>query len=193
MFKIKILHFLLFLFISFQSFAQNYSGKNWKLFKNEKTSDLKFTKTQNKKIRNFRFEAKWDEELSYSENLGHYGGIKLLDIYKNGKHIQTLKNIEDGIALGYIIFTFYDYNMDGYLDFTIPIDCGNSCYDAYYLYNPKAEKFEHFKEWDYLRIQKINQSKMQILSQLEGTARTGKKILYRVKEFNLNKIKVLNY
>lgn len=186
----KFIFFLLIL-ISFQGFAQDdYSGKNWTLFENENTTHLKFTKTQNKTVGNIRLEADWDDKMSHSENIGDYGGIKQLDIFKNGEHIQTMQNIKDQLAIGYIIFKFYDYNMDGHLDFSIPI---NSRYDKYFIYNPKSKLFEHRKSWDYLRIQKINKSKTQILSQPEGTALEGEKYLYQIDGLKIEKINTIKY
>lgn len=93
---------------------------------NEPTTTLSFSKSETLSVDGFPLEAIWDKKLSYSDNLGHYGGISKLKIFKNGKHLQTLENIEDGLALGQLYLTFYDYNMDGYLDFSIPIDCGKS-------------------------------------------------------------------
>lgn len=146
----------------------------------EPTTTRTFTKSKAQSINDISLKSIWDDKLSYSENLGYYGGISELKILKNNTLIQTIKNIEDGIGLGEIRFTFYDYNMDGYLDFTIPINCGNSCYDSYYLFNPRTNKFEHSKSWDYLRIDKLNKSEKKILSIPDGIATDTSQSLYKI-------------
>lgn len=84
--------------------------------------------------------------------------------------------------------------MYGNLDFSIPLDCGASCYVAYYLYNnPKTEKFQHNKQWDYLRIQKINKTKKQIFTFPDGNARSGEQILYQVEDEKLIKSKTIKF
>jgi len=52
-------------------------------------------------------------------------------------------DIEDKIDLGEINFHFYDFNFDGNLDFTIPI---NSSWRKYYLYNPSNNIFKNYKD-----------------------------------------------
>lgn len=188
--NIKLFFFSLFLFLF--CFMPNVRAQNdihWSLMKNEPTTQLVFTSSTTKHVKDYTFKVKWDDKLSYSKNLGHYGGIAELKIYKNNQYLQRIQNIEDGIALGEIRFTFYDYNMDGHIDFTVPITCGKSCYDAYYLYNPQTEKFEHQKDWDYLRIQKLDKKNKQILSQPQGTARNIEQKLYKVEGDNLQIIK----
>lgn len=161
----------------------------WVSMENEPTTTLSFTKSETQSVNDISLKAIWDDKLSYSANIGYYGGISELHIFKNKKQIQTIKKIEDGIALGYIHITFYDYNMDGYLDFTIPIDCGKSCYDYYYIFNPKTNKFEHSKSWDYVRIDKLNKSKKQILSIPDGNAGDTSHYLYKVDGKQLIKVK----
>lgn len=141
---------------------------NWQLFNKEKIITLEITKTQVIKQGNLKFDIIWDNKLSHSDNIGYYGGIKQLTIYKNNKLINQFKNIEDGIALGTIRFELYDYNLDGHLDFTIPINCGSTCWNSYYLFNPKTNKFEHREDWDYLRIREINKKTKQIRNQPYG-------------------------
>lgn len=170
--------------------SQSFNANDWKLMEQEHTVTLSFTKSETQNIKNISLKTIWNNKLSYSENIGYYGGISELHISENKAHIQTIKNIEDGIALGYINLTFYDYNMDGYLDFTIPIDCGNSCYGSYYLFNPQSVKFEHQKEWDYLRIQKLNKTTKQILSIPDGNSKTNEQLLYKVDGNSLIKIKI---
>lgn len=151
------------------------------------SSTLSFTKSETLTIGDLSFQAIWDDKQSYSDNIGYYGGISELKVFKDNQYLQTIKNIEDGIALGNINFNVYDYNMDGYLDFTVPIDCGRSCNYAYYLYSSQTEKFEYRKEWDYLRIQKMNKEKKQIISQPDGMRDNRK--TYQVKGLRLIEIK----
>jgi len=154
---------------------------------NNSFTTLTFTKSETLTVADLSFQAIWDDELSYSSNIGHYGGIEELRVFKNKKHLQTIKNIEDGIALGDIKLDVHDYNMDGYLDFKVPISCGRSCNYSYYLYNPQTKKFEHRKEWDYLRIQKMDREKKQITSQPDGMEDNRK--TYQVEGLKLIEIK----
>jgi hypothetical protein len=144
------------------------------------------SKTDNFKIKNLKFEIVWDKQLSHSENIGFYGGIQTLTIYKNNKKLQSLNNIEDGIALGTIPFDFYDYNLDGYLDFSIPI---NERWGQYYIYNPKTNRYENRKDWSYLRIQKIDKIKKLILSQPDGNAFEDNRKIYQIRGIELIEMK----
>ncbi|TQD36248.1 XAC2610-related protein [Haloflavibacter putidus] len=185
------IYFSSFFLLCFITSIQAQTTANWTLLKDEPTTQLVFTSSTTKQVKDYTFKAKWDDKLSYSENIGYYGGIAELKISKDNKELQSIRNIEDGIALGEIRFTFYDYNMDGHIDFTVPINCSNSCYDAYYLYNPETNTFEYQKDWDYLRIQKLDKKNKQILSQPEGTARDIEQKLYKVEGNNLQLIKKL--
>jgi len=164
-------------------------NKNWQLFSQEKIITIDINKTENFIVNNLKFVIVWDKQLSYSENIGFYGGIKSLTIFKNNKSLQTISNIEDNIALGTISISFYDYNLDGYLDFTIPIDCGKICWDKYYIFNSQKNKYENLKDWDYLRIQKINKIKKQILSEPDDNAITDNRKLYQIKGLKLTEMK----
>lgn len=134
-----------------------------------KDKDIVFksvNKSQIFKVNNFKFIVTWDKKLSYSSNLkSHYGGVKELQIYREGKCINSFKNLEDPTALDRIVFRFYDYNLDGFIDFAIPIDSGNTTWLKYYLYDSKTKTYNHKKEWDYLRIQKIDKTNKHILTQ----------------------------
>ena len=54
------------------------------------------------------------------------------------------------------IIDFYDFNLDGTIDFRIRGECGGSCYYSYYLSNIKINKFENPKEWDYIRVRALD-------------------------------------
>lgn len=161
----KIYLFLFFITFSYFSFSQN---ENWQLFSNENIQYIEINKSGSYKLAELNFKVIWDNKLSHSENIGYYGGIKKLTVYKNGKEIQTFDTIEDNVALGSINFNFYDYNLDGFMDFNIPIDCGKICWKKYYLFNPESNKFEHIKDWDYLRIQKIDKKNKLIMTEPDG-------------------------
>jgi len=160
------------------SYSQNY----WSLFSDETIISNDVNQSKTFEIDCYKFKVIWNKKLSHSDNIGYYGGIETLTIYNNNKEIQTIKKIEDEIALGTIVFNFYDYNLDGHLDFTIPI---NSNWDGYYIYNPLIDKFEHQKEWDYLKIQKIDKVSKQILSQPDGNAQNDNRKRYQIKDNHL--------
>ena len=108
-----------------------------------------------------------------------------MTIHKDSREIQVIKNLEDNIALGTINIDFYDYNLDGYLDFSIPLDCGKSCWGKYYLFNPKLNQFEYKKDWDYLRIQKIDKKNKLILSEPNGNAMEDNRKIYKINGLNI--------
>lgn len=182
----KLLFLNLFIILNTSCSKKN----NWKEFSKEKIITLNINKTKLYKIKNFTFNVIWNKKLNNLKNLSYYyGGIKKLSILKGNNKLQTINSIEDKIALGNIIFSFYDYNFDGYLDFSIPIDCGKSCYDKYYIFNPKSNKFEHKKSWDYLRIQKIDKRNKLILSHPDGNAFEDNRKKYKIKGLEINEIR----
>ena len=181
----KKLLFLSLFIISNKNFAQK---NNWKDFSKEKITTLNINKTKIYKIKNFTLSAVWNSKLSYSENIGYYGGIEKLIIFKENKQLQIINNIEDGIALGNINFYFYDYNFDGHIDFSIPFDCGKICWEKYYIFNPKSNKFEHKVNWDYLRIQKIDKKNKLILSEPSGNAFEDNSKIYKIKGLKIIEI-----
>ena len=150
---------------------------NWLLFSDESIETIEISKSDVFKIKNLKFEIVWDSKLSYSENIGYYGGIKKLTIYEGNKKIQVKNNIEDNIALGTIYFNFYNYNLDGFLDFTLPI---NSRWLMYFIYNPQTTQFEHLEDWDYLRIQKIDKKNKMILSEPDGNVYEENRKTYKI-------------
>jgi len=182
--------FLIFCFlIATALYSQSNKKSEWILFSQENVVTISINKTISFKVKNLKFDIVWDNQLSYSENIGYYGGIKSLIIYSNNKLLQTINNIEDNIALGTISFKFYDYNLDGHLDFTVPIDCGKICWDKYYIFNHQTKRYENLKDWDYLRIQKINKIKKQILSEPDGAAIEDNRKLYQIRGLILDKLR----
>lgn len=189
----KHLTILLFQFFLFLSCSQNFKNEDWLLFENEDIKFVTITETTNFDIGDFTFKAKWNNKLYFSDNIGYYGGIETLLIFENSKLITTVNSIEDVIALGEIYFEFYDYNFDGNIDFSYPISQGKSQWRKYYLYNKKENSFNNYKDWNYLKIQKINKNVKQILSQPDGTATSGEQTLYQIKENELVKIKTIKF
>lgn len=176
-YKMKILTILLLI-------SNSVLSQNWKDFSKEKIITKTITKSDNFEINSLIFNIKWNNKLSHSDNIGFYGGIEKLVISSNDKVIQEIKNIEDNVALGMIPFSFYDYNFDGYIDFSLPL---NDRFPLYYIYNPNLKKFIHEKDWDYLRIQKIDKNKKLILT--EPNRMNNNKILYKFENSRLRKIK----
>jgi len=157
---------------------------SWQFFSNEDKTSVYISETKTYEINDLVFDVAWDKELSYSEKIGYYGGIKSLFVYKDNKKVQTLNNIEDNIALGYIYFEFYDFNLDGHLDFRIPI---NSRWKRYYIFNSQINKFVHREDWDYLRIQKIDTINKRIIS-VQDRNYIGSVKLYQIKGLELIEI-----
>ncbi|APG65405.1 hypothetical protein LPB136_08580 [Tenacibaculum todarodis] len=166
-------------------FAQK---NNWVEFLKEKIIILEINKTREYKIEDLIFDVTWNKKLNYSKNIGYYGGIEKLTIHKGNKKLQIIKIIEDSVALGNIYFSFYDYNFDGYTDFSIPINCGNSCWEKYYIFNPKLNRFEHKKSWDYLRIQRIDKKNKLIISHPSGNAIKDNIKLFKIKGMEIIEI-----
>mgnify|MGYP004704562549 CR=1 FL=1 len=174
-------------------FSQNFDSKDWTVNDMYKIPMLTITKSENLKHHDLTFKIKWNPSLSYSNNIGSYGGIGEMKIYYKDQYLQTIKNIEDGVALGEIYMFFFDFNLDGYLDFSIREDCGKSCYDQYYLYNVKKRRFKKNEAWFGLQISKVNKKTKQILSVPEGTAVEGEQILYNVINNKLTVHKLYTY
>lgn len=160
--------------------AQNFESKDWNSININHLPQLTFTKTEILKYQQLTFKVEWNPKLSYSNNIGYYGGIGVMKIYYKNQLLQTIKNIEDGVALGEIYMWLFDFNMDGFLDFSIRSHCGGTCYDNFYIYNPAIRKFEQLKEWGSVRIIKINTKTKQILNAPDGTAGEGVQILYKI-------------
>ena len=159
-----------------------------------KVEGIKVTKSCEFNVEDYTFQVEWDNNFEYDiNNDRYYGGISSMKIYSDRYLLDTIFDIEDGIGLGNIRFRFYDYNFDGHIDFTVPISCGKTCYVKYYLFNPTENKFQHYKSWDHLNIQKINKKEKQILSDLEGTLTDGWQILYQVKGSELMELKTFTY
>lgn len=72
---------------------------NWQLFSNENIQYIEVNKSGSYKLDELTFKIIWDNKLSHSENIGYYGGIKTLTVYKNGKEIQTLDTIVQKTAI----------------------------------------------------------------------------------------------
>ena len=144
-------------------------AEDWIDFEDEYKEYITISKSDTLIMGDLRFQINWDQQLVPNENLGFLSGIKRMDIYNENILVNTFENIEDVSGLGEIDIRFYDFNMDGELDFSLPLDIGKNRWDKYFIYNKKTNKFQHQPSWDYLRIQKINPKKKSILSQPDGT------------------------
>ncbi len=185
---------LILLFFTSISYSQEFYTKEWLLFKNENIKKFTINKSGLFKINDYTFYVIWDDKLSHDKDQNrYYSGIRSLKITKNEKTVNIIEGIVDEIGFGSINFSFYDYNFDGYLDFTIPKDCAKSCFVQYYLFSSSENKFQHIKSWDYLRIQRINKEKKLILTQPDGTASDGWQYLYQIKGYELIEIDEIIY
>lgn len=163
-----------------------FSQGKWIDFSKEKIISKTIKKSTKFKINDLVFDAVWNKKLIPNENLGYLGGIKKLSIFHNKKIIDNHIDIIDNIGLQYVIINFYDYNFDGFIDFSIQDDCGSNCSEKYYLYDKALKKFIHKKEWN-LRIQKINKTKKLILTQPDGMK--DNRTLYEVHGSKLIEVK----
>ena len=163
--------------------STTYSQGGWVDFVDENEINIKIDKnTKSFKVIDLNFVSSWNSKMTPNEKYGHLGGVKTLKIYYKNKQIDEHVSLPDNIGLGYVIMRFYDYNFDGFLDFTVQVDCGGSCYSDYYLYCIKKRKFIYRKDWD-IRIQKINKKEKLILTQPDGNIDNKK--LFKVKNDSL--------
>jgi len=168
----------------------NYWTRDWE----DDFLSFEIDSSQTFQVGQFKFEAIYDENMSYSENLRrHYGGISKLHISKNGKQLQTITSIEDILALGTVHITFYDFNLDGHKDMRFILDEGKWHFYRYYLYNPKKQLFEIAEDWDYVRPYYYNIEEKQFFSVPYGTAGFGDFGLYQINGNKLRRLKKIYY
>lgn len=142
---------------------------------------------------NLRFEGlEWRNDI-LDENGYKVDGLRELRIYRNGKYVQTLYNIGDDALFDHLVVYFYDYNMDGHLDFRIRRTCGKNCFYSYYFFDPETEKFIHVKDWDYIRPALLSKEKKQFWGFPDGTAHSGVEELYQVTGIELEVIEEVKY
>ena len=153
---------LIVILITTINYAQLKPLKDADLFTKEVTKNTSF------KVDKFEFKIEWTDKLSHSPNLGYLGGIKSLKIYSKGTLINDFKSIEDEVGLQKFIIDFYDFNLDGTIDFRIRRECGGSCYYSYYLSNIELNQFENPKEWDYIRVRALDFKNKLLADQLAG-------------------------
>mgnify|MGYP001355367899 CR=1 FL=1 len=173
-----------------EDFYKSFFTKDWVDFEEVESSRFYINSNDTIQTGNLKFEILFDDKLSYMDKLGYYGGIREMKIFKNGKHIQTMHNIEDPTAIGIVDFSVGDYNLDGHPDIKMRL---NDNYFKFLLFNPISKKFEHIESWDYLRTRHFNTVKKQLLTNPEGTAVYGEFYLYQVKDTTLNKLKTFYY
>lgn len=177
--------FLITLLFTINSFSQ--SSGTWIKGSDLPIKVVTISKSGIQNIGLFELKTLWDDKLSYSSNIGYYGGIKELSIYLNGTQVNVLKNIEDYVALGDIRLEFFDFNFDGILDFRMPISCGRSCNFKYYIFNLGTNQFDYSSSWDYLRILKVNFEALQIIPIPDGNYDNERK-LYQINGMRLDKL-----
>jgi hypothetical protein len=153
---------LIVILITTISYAQLKPLKDADLLTKEVTKNTSF------KVDKFEFKIDWQDKLSHSPNLGYLGGIKSLKIYSKGRLINDFISIEDEVGLQKFIIEFYDFNLDGTIDFRIRRECGGRCYYSYYLSNIQTNKFENPKEWDYIRVRALDFKNKLLADQLAG-------------------------
>lgn len=136
-------HFLL-LFIFLFSQLSHAQDKPGKYYGKEGSTYLKISESGEYKIsENYKMKVVWDDELTYDSSIdGYFGGIKTLTFYQNGKALNSVADIKDGIGFGEIGFSFRDYNEDGYLDFQVPRSSGKSIWYNYYIFNPEKQTWD---------------------------------------------------
>ncbi len=164
---------LIVILITATSNAQLKSLKDDDLLTKEVTKNTSF------KVDKFEFKIEWTDKLSHSPNLGYLGGIESLKIYSKGTLINDFKSMEDEVGLQKFIIDFYDFNLDGTIDFRIRRECGGSCYYSYYLSNIELNQFENPKEWDYIRVKAIDLKNKLLEDQLTGINKGSD--IYKVK------------
>lgn len=180
--------------ISDEIFQSRYKESEWVYLKNSEITQFYISSDTILNINTFRFEIDFDEKMNYNENAGsHYGGIAEMRVIKNGKQIQQLRNIEDIRALGVIEITFYDINLDGHIDMSFILSEGKGNFYEYYIFNPTRDRFEHYREWDYIRPNLYNKSLKQFLTIPYGTAIVGEFALYQINGNNIKEIKTFHY
>jgi hypothetical protein len=129
---------------------------------------LNISETGIYEIGDIRFEILWEKEMEPNQNLGYLGGITDLKIFKEGAQVNCFENLVDPVGLGEINFEFFDFNLDGHLDFRFPIAVGQSRWDQYFIYSERNSRFEHLPSWDYLKIHKVNKLDKLIITHSDG-------------------------
>jgi hypothetical protein len=158
----------------------------WIDFETEEIDGIRISKTEEFTFKELIFKAVWDDKLSYYDNIGNYGGIKQLKIYLNNQLVNVFDSIEDANAIGEILITIYDYNLDGNLDFSyLRESSATASYSNYCLYNPASNKFEVIGSWSGLRIQKINKRTKEVLAHPDW--RYGR-VFYKINGLELFKV-----
>ena len=175
-------------------YSQNKLDKNWEYLRYKDLIHITVTaKTQKFKVDKYVFETTWDSKQNYSNNIGYYGGIKTMKIYKDNKLLNTIHKIPDSIALGEIYFNFHDYNFDGYIDFSVFVGSGRGVNNMYFLFNKELNQFKHYKDWGHIEITKFNKSKKQIKFYDPYNAMNGTMYKYQVSGYKLVLLETIEY
>ena len=166
--------------------AEYYKGENYTYLKISESGEYKISK-------NYKMKVVWDDELTYDSSIdGYFGGIKTLTFYQNGKALNSVTDIKDGIGLGEIGFSFKDFNEDGYLDFRVPRSSGKSIWYNYYIFNPEKQTWEIRDSYTTYSMYKWEDEEKRIFStRPDGSAMYGS--YYFVKIFEGNRIPLAKF
>ena len=159
--------FFIFGCLDTESLKTQSPKSNWVSIADEIQS-LDLSETGIYEIGDIRLEILWEKEMEPNQNLGYLGGITDLKVFKKGVLVNCFNNLVDPVGLGEINFEFYDFNLDGNLDFRFPIAIGRSRWDQYFIYSEENARFKHLPSWDYLRIQKANKEDKLIITHSDG-------------------------
>lgn len=171
--------------------AQDKPGK---YYKGENYSYLKISESGEYKVsENYKMKVVWDDELTYDSSIdGYFGGIKTLTFYQNGKALNSVTDIKDGIGLGEIGFSFKDFNEDGYLDFRVPRASGKSIWYNYYIFNPEKQIWEIQNNYTTYSVYRWKDKEKRIFStRPDGSAMYGS--YYFVKIFEGSRIPLAKF
>lgn len=172
---------------------EGYSNSYRKYAPNEEYLRFGIDSTQTFQVGVFTFEAVYDENMSFSENIGNWGGIRQMTISKNSRHLQTMTDIKDIFGFGVVQIEFYDFNLDGHIDMRFVLAEGKAHFHEYFLFNPQKQIFKHAEDWDYIRPDYYNFKEKQFLTIPYGTAGYGDFGLYQINGSKLRQLKKIYY
>jgi hypothetical protein len=141
-------------------------------------------KSQTIKNGDFTFVISFQKEgkLEGETEINMFSGlITSMEVSHKGKKMHTLTNLKDECYNGDLHLWLGDYNLDGFMDIKMLKACGKGWWYKYYLYNKNSNKYEQKEDWDWLKIDKINPIKKQILSVPSGNCCDVDWSLYQIK------------
>lgn len=184
----------LILFIILLPFLVYAQDKPAKYYGGEGRVYLKISESGEYKISDqYKIKVVWDNKLTHDvSNERYFGGIETLTFYQNDKALNSVTNIEDGIGLGEISFSFGDFNEDGYLDFQVPRSSGKSIWYNYYIFNPEKETWDKRDSYTNYSVYEWEDEEKRIFStKPDGVAYYGS--YYFVKIFEEDRIPLAKF